>query len=451
MKTNNLKLQITLLIFIFIIFGCSSSKNEIQARLRQYANSVKVVNTHEHQRHPKDLGYEEYNFWTLLSHSYLMSDLVSAGGNYYDAKSNTESLDTLWEKNGEFLNYSRNTSYYLHFLEGLNNCYGTSQPTFTKQGIQNLSVQIADNYRNYDSWFDECFRKANFETMLIDQFWDNHNLNIDSKYFKLIFPINKLVYDIAPAKIVYTEQDKHFVQFKQETGTEKISDLDDYLAFSDFLIQSAINEGAVGLKNSMAYGRSIGFEDVSYEYAKELFQKSPELNRMEIKALQDFLFYRILEKAAEYNLPVQIHTGYLAGNGNQLDNGHPLKLNNLFLQHPKTKFDLFHGGFPWTGEFTALGKMFPNVYLDLVWLPQISKNRAVTTFNELLDCVPYNKILWGGDCQFIEESVGSLEFGKQVICEVLANRVTSGQITEETAKKIISAVLRENAIKLFNL
>jgi hypothetical protein len=95
--------------------------------------------------------------------------------------------------------------------------------------------------------------------------------------------------------------------------------------------------------------------------------------------------------------------------------------------------------------------MFPNVNLNLVWLPQISKNRALVTFNEMLDCVPYNKILWGGDCQLIEETVGSLEFGKQVICEVLAARVSNGQMDKETAKKIISAILRENAIRIFNL
>ena len=172
------------------------------------------------------------------------------------------------------------------------------------------------------------------------------------------------------------------------------------------MLKSAIKNGAVGLKNSMAYGRSIYYENVQVEIVASLFKQSPALKSEDIKALQDFLFHWILTKAAEYNLPVQIHTGYLAGNGNQLDNGEPTKLNNLFQLHPKTRFDLFHGGFPWTGEFVALGKMFPNVYLNLVWLPQISKNRAIVTFNEMLDCVPYNKILWGGDCQLIEETVG---------------------------------------------
>jgi predicted TIM-barrel fold metal-dependent hydrolase len=70
---------------------------------------------------------------------------------------------------------------------------------------------------------------------------------------------------------------------------------------------------------------------------------------------------------------------------------------------------LFHGGYPWTGEYAAFGKMFRNVYLDMVWLPQISRQEAVNALDEMFDAVPYNKFFWGGDCAYIEESVGSLE------------------------------------------
>jgi predicted TIM-barrel fold metal-dependent hydrolase len=163
------------------------------------------------------------------------------------------------------------------------------------------------------------------------------------------------------------------------------------------------------------------------------------------------MFHWIIQKAIENDLPVQIHTGYLAGNGNTLDNGQPVKLNNLFLQYPNAKFSLFHGGFPWTGEFAALAKMFPNVYLDLVWLPQISREEAVHSFDVMLDCVPYNKFFWGGYCGLIEESVGSLEFAKDVVSEVLAKRVNRGLLTEELALEIVNRIFRENAIEVFNL
>lgn len=95
--------------------------------------------------------------------------------------------------------------------------------------------------------------------------------------------------------------------------------------------------------------------------------------------------------------------------------------------------------------------MFANVYLDLVWLPQISREEAVHAVEEMLDCVPYNKFFWGGDCGLIEESTGSLEFGKEVVAEVLANRIECGLLTNEVAREMIQRIFRENAIEVFKL
>ena len=69
----------------------------------------------------------------------------------------------------------------------------------------------------------------------------------------------------------------------------------------------------------------------------------------------------------------------------------------------------------------------------------------------MFDCVPYNKLFWGGDCAFIEESTGSLEFGKGVVAEVLAARIERGLLTEDVAREIIRRIFRENAIEVFQL
>jgi predicted TIM-barrel fold metal-dependent hydrolase len=167
--------------------------------------------------------------------------------------------------------------------------------------------------------------------------------------------------------------------------------------------------------------------------------------------IEDFMFHWIIRKGIEYNLPIQVHTGFQAGNGNTLENSHPNKLNNLFLKYPEAKFVLFHGGFPWTGEYIALAKMFPNVYLDIVWLPQISRQSAMQTFHQMLDCVPHNKFFWGGDCATIEESTGALEYSKDIVAQVLANRVESKLLTEEVAIDIARGIFRNNAIILFKL
>ncbi len=208
----------------------------------------------------------------------------------------------------------------------------------------------------------------------------------------------------------------------------------------------------MALKNASAYWRSLDFEYVPYKQAKKLFAQPPSaLSDQQEKSLVDFMFHWIIEKSIEIDLPIQIHTGYLDGNSFIIEGTRPIKLNNLFIRYPKATFILFHGGYPWTGEYTALGKMFPNVYLNIVWLPQISRQAAIRTLDEMLDCVPYNKILWGGDCEFIEESVGSLEFGKDVVARVLAMRVERGLMTEQVAKDVATKIFRENAMRIFKL
>jgi hypothetical protein len=62
-----------------------------------------------------------------------------------------------------------------------------------------------------------------------------------------------------------------------------------------------------------------------------------------------------------------------------------------------------------------------------------------------------NKIFWGGDCKLIEESAGSLEFGKDVVAQALAGRIERGLLTKKIAFDIVRKIFRENAITMFKL
>jgi predicted TIM-barrel fold metal-dependent hydrolase len=444
---------------IFIILGifshCADSSKTSFRRLKNYIDTIKVVNTHEHQRWYADHDGHDFNFYTLVAHSYLQNDLVSAGALPIKiADVNEGNLDALWDAYGRYLDYSRNTSYYSHFLQGFQILYGYDYPCFTEEGIRNLSAQIAQNYKNRDAWYAEAFEKAGFETMFVDQYWAPFNTELNPRYFTLVFNINNLVSATTQRTMKYREDVPLSVSLFKLADHEGyvIQTLDDYLAFADHLFQKFLEHNVVCLKNSMAYGRSLYYEDVPYETAQALFSRdSASLSQEERKALEDFMFHWICKKSIEYDLPIQIHTGYLAGNGNSLERSQPIKLNNLFLKYKEARFSLFHGAFPWVGEFAAFGKMFPNVFLDLVWLPQISRETAVRGLEEMLDCVPYNKFFWGGDCHYIEETTGSLEFGKSVVAEVLANRLERGLMTDEVAKDVARNIFRDNAIRFFKL
>ncbi len=436
--------------FLFIN-QCSINESSTYRKIRDHADQIKIIDTHEHQRRPEEYGNYKFRFYHLIAASYLAADVSSAGANGHDFKlMDSLSLDNLWDIYGEALNYTRNTSYYSQFADGFRKLYGFSDPYFTKDNIEELSGRIEINYKNYDSWFNQAFHKAGYDLMFIDQYWNPFNTKIDERYFALALNINAL---INASSRKPEKADPLNSTYKEAAGEDyEINDLDDYLKFCDHLFKKNVENKAVCIKNSQAYSRTLYYENVPYEEARILFDKpSSQLAPPEAKKIEDFMFHWIIQKAIEYDLPVQIHTGYLAGSGNILDNSQPIKLNNLFLKYPKAKFVLFHGGFPWTGEVEALSKMFPNVYLDLVWLPQISREEAVNALDVMLDCVPYNKFFWGGDCGLIEESVGSLTFARDVVSEVLAKRVKRGLMTDKVALEIVDRIFRENAIKVFNL
>jgi hypothetical protein len=453
---NKTKINLTcfwslVIISLFFLNSCGNKTDLVYQTIRNHADQIKVIDAHEHQRWTEDLPASKFRFYQLLVASYLDDDLTSAKGVGFDmALLDTADLDDLWDKYGEALDYTRNTSYYGQFVKGFKKLYNFKDLFFTKENIEELSGSIENNYKDYRKWFDESFHKAGFELMFIDQYWNPFNTKIEEKYYALVFNINALV-EASSRKPEPGSEPGSFTKEAIKEGYE-IRNLDDYLEFCDHLFKKNIENNVVCLKNSQAYSRTLFYDDVPYEEARILFEKpSSQLTASESKKIEDFLFHWIIRKSIEYDLPIQIHTGYLAGNGNILDNGQPIKLNNLFLKYPEARFVLFHGGFPWTGEYAALGKMFPNVYLDIVWLPQISREEAVNSFDVMLDCVPYNKFFWGGDCHLIEEAVGSLEYGKDVVSEVLAKRVERGLLTEEVALDIVEAIFRENAIEVFNL
>lgn len=439
-----------------LLYACSGSLNErpTESRyemLKAHADEIKVINTHEHQRWCEENAVMYMKLPHLIHSSYLGADIVSAGGSWIDKlRLDSMSIEEYWGINGHALDRCRNTTYYSHFLSGFRILYDFKDPYFTASNVEALSEAVEKNYSDYRSWFHRAFEEAGFELMFLDQYWDQLNTEIDQEHYALVFNINSLVSG-ASQKPAPGQEGPELFQMAAREGYE-MQTLDEYLSFCDHLLQRNLEAGVVCLKNSMAYSRSLYYEKLPKELASSLYTKpSSDLSPEEAKQVSDFVFHWIIEKSVEYKLPIQIHTGYLAGNGNTLDNGRPLKLNNLFLEYPEARFVLFHGGFPWTGEYGAFGKMFPNVYLDLVWLPQISRERAVLALDEMLDLVPYNKFFWGGDCAFIEESTGSLEFGRSVVAEVLDRRISRGLLTEELALQIMEAIFRENAIGFFAL
>ena len=59
------------------------------------------------------------------------------------------------------------------------------------------------------------------------------------------------------------------------------------------------------------------------------------------------------------------------------------------------------------------------------------------------------KYMWGGDVLIIDDAVGSLELGKEVVATVLSERVEKGWMTEEVALDVARCIFRDNATENF--
>ena len=142
---NKIGIRILNLVWLSIILITNDAKGNdpLVNRLKTYAQSIHVIDTHEHQKLPSELGINEYNFYTVLMASYLSGDVYSAGGVWPNSKLlNKLSPNQLWDTLSLYLNYSSNTSYYRHLLSGMKSVYGYNEPYFTKDGVKKLSIEI---------------------------------------------------------------------------------------------------------------------------------------------------------------------------------------------------------------------------------------------------------------------------------------------------------------------
>jgi predicted TIM-barrel fold metal-dependent hydrolase len=122
------------------------------------------------------------------------------------------------------------------------------------------------------------------------------------------------------------------------------------------------------------------------------------------------------------------------------------------MEYPDTKFDLFHGSYPYMGELATLAKNFPNVYLDMCWLAIISPTTTRLWLQQWLETVPANKIFaFGGDYLFPEGAYAHAKMARRVVAEALTAKVMEGYLTEAEAVEVARMILRENAIELFGL
>ena len=162
------------------------------------------------------------------------------------------------------------------------------------------------------------------------------------------------------------------------------------------------------------------------------------------------MLHHLIQLAKEHKIPVQIHTGLHAGNGNFIENSKPTHLTNLFMLYPDVKFDLFHVSYPYQGELSVLAKIFPNVHVDFCWAHIISGSLSRRALHEMLETVPANKIFgYGGDYRYPELSYAHAVMARRNVARVLTEKVEEGAFSETDAAELARMLLHDNPDAMF--
>ena len=418
------------------------AKEGFEQRIRNHIDSMRVVDTHEHLMNPAGIAKSGMCDFTLLLHHYADDDIKSAGmpkAEFDGLLTDTIPVMEKWNAIKPHWENSKNTAYNRVVLLTIKELFGIDKLDETT--VEPLSAKIKEVYKT--DWFNYVIEeKCKADFVIVD---GNDRSYGDPAKFRYV---QRFGYYGLSSK-------KDFENLAKQNGM-KIQSVDDLTASLEKDFQKALERGFVAVKNGTAYGRSQFYEDVDKETAEKIFTKIQNSKNPlpfdSVKPLSDYMWHRTIELARKYNKPIQIHTGLQAGDGNYIENSNPALLANLFLKYRDVKFILFHGGYPYGGELATLAKNFQNVYIDLCWLYIISPSYSERYLHEWLETVPANKIMaFGGDYHNIENVYGHLLFAKQIIANVLTEKVKDGYFSEEEAIKFAEMMLHDNAVNLFKL
>lgn len=416
-----------------------------EERISNYVSELHVVDTHEHMLLPENLAEWTSLDFMLLFSFYSSDDIKSAGmepETYNLLLTDSLPVAEKWKIIEPFWNKAKNTAYCRNSLLIARDLFGAGE--LNASTVQDISNRISTAYENPD-WLYELLNRSRIDYVINDGYWIEGGGPREFKGDKFRY--------VARFENYITLWSKKSISDLADKCKCTINTLDDLETALSIAFSSAVEKGIVGIKTGIAYSRKIYFENRKRKEAEDVFNElMTEGGSGNISYLQDYMMHRLIKLAEKYNLPMIFHTGLQAGNGNNIENSKPTHLVNLLKQYPNVNFVFYHGGFPYGGELTTIIKNFPNAWLDLSWLYIISPGYAKHFLHEWLETIPANKIMaFGGDGRNGEGTYGHLVFAKQIVTEVLVEKVRSGYFKEQEAKDIAKMLFYDNAVEFYHL
>jgi predicted TIM-barrel fold metal-dependent hydrolase len=392
--------------------------------LAEFIRGQIVINTHCH--HLEGREFVGFDLDRLIEKSYVSWAQVPVGKSAGERAS--------------FLEKVRSKSYFVWLEKSLRELYGFDEPV-TPGNWERHSGCLTSAHRDENHHLSLLKERCGYGRIILDCYWNPGSDHGHPELFAPNYRINMFLYGYD------RDARDHNGNNPLVLYDRSVSDLDEYAALVREMVTRRKKEGCVALKSALAYDRSIRFDEVPKEKAREVFRRKPGgPTDSDIRNFQDWVFHEICAAAREEGLPFQCHTGLGA-----LRETNALQLRNVIAKFPEVKFVLFHGGYPWIDDLLALVHNHPNVYADLCWLPIISPSAAARALHELVEVGTSDRVMWGCDTWTSEESYGALLAFRHVLARVLSEKVEDGYFSLDDAKAVAVRVARANAAELFGL
>lgn len=432
--------------------------------IRTYLDTIPIIETHEHHVGTAAANPEFDVLGFLSWDGYFASDLQSASFDFATKPDRPGSftrggLDAII--NDRALPFAdRFAAYETGLRRTAHTGYGKAHraalalswdlETLSAEGL--LAVQERMRRERDQAFCDRLYREHRIAAMIV-----NVNL-VEVMAGRLPYnpTVCRFVLDLPQYHGLFGEEDIRKPHL-EERLKRKIVVLDDYLEAFSLFLQDAMDFGIVGIKDQTAYRRGMAYEHVDRARAEAVFNRlishpRDTFGTEETRPLDDFLFHHIMRLASTHDLPVQLHTGHMAGIRNDIQKTNPALLTSVMELHQGTRFDLFHGGWPYLGEYLYLGKNYPNCHLDMCWCNAIDPLYAVEFFQRALATVPHTKVNgFGGDTGAVEFQIAYLQQAKDNLASGLAGMVDEGWLDTEAACAVGKAWLFDNPNALFKL
>jgi uncharacterized protein len=438
------------------------SDEKILKTIKKELFAVPMINTHDHVQTQKKMMEASknksflYNLMLMNNNNGLLSYLpdeawrmaefsadynIGATQNrkYYTAVGN---LSKMWKKLEPVIHYAKGSNHYRVFMRACRDLFnlGYDHIDNEKKWIE-LSEKIAEANQK-EEWYRYVLKeKANIEkTILLGR----STPKVEKEYF--VPGIN-----LGDFLIGY---DGGILSSLEEKYKGKVQNFDDYVDLLDRAFRTIVEQGTITLKDRTAYTRSIDFKNVTKRDALKGFEPIvhhgfaiKSISSIDINNFQDYMMFQIAKGCSKYNIPIQIHTGPPA----PIAGAHPLLLMELIESNPDTKFVILHLG-PRADEFAIAAAFNSNVYIDFAWsINSLGPSGFKRILGDWLEIMPWDKFMFGADGDFVENTYGMVITARELISEVLAEKVQNGFISINTAIEIGNGILRDNAKKLYKL